>query len=86
LYILFFNRWDVVADWSEILSGGEKQRLAMARLYYHQPKFAICKLFKIICIYIYDTKKLIENNINIVLFDFFFSFFFFFFFFFFFSG
>jgi len=33
--------WDVVADWSEILSGGEKQRLAMARLYYHQPKFAI---------------------------------------------
>ena len=27
--------------WSETLSGGEKQRLAMARLLFHNPTYAI---------------------------------------------
>ncbi|KAG2392541.1 hypothetical protein C9374_011266 [Naegleria lovaniensis] len=33
--------WDVECDWNALLSPGEKQRLALARLFYHKPKFII---------------------------------------------
>ncbi|CUM48632.1 uncharacterized protein AC631_05392 [Debaryomyces fabryi] len=33
--------WNMTRNWAEELSVGAQQRLAMARLYYHRPKFAV---------------------------------------------
>lgn len=30
--------WDSVHEWRETLSGGDQQRIAWARLFYHNPK------------------------------------------------
>jgi ABC-type uncharacterized transport system fused permease/ATPase subunit len=30
--------WDAVREWRDSLSGGDKQKMAWARLFYHNPK------------------------------------------------
>ena len=30
--------WDIAREWREALSGGDQQKIAWARLFYHKPK------------------------------------------------
>lgn len=36
--------WDVIREWRDSLSGGDKQKMAWARLFYHNPKVSAYEL------------------------------------------
>lgn len=43
-HIIDRDSFDEIRDWKDTLSGGEKQRMAMARLFYHKWNMLNCRM------------------------------------------
>ncbi|KAK3315098.1 ABC transporter transmembrane region 2-domain-containing protein [Apodospora peruviana] len=57
---LYPEGWDAEAEWRDVLSGGLQQRVAMARLFYHRPRYAI--LDECTSSVTLDTEKVMYEN------------------------
>ncbi|KAI1098029.1 ABC transporter transmembrane region 2 [Jackrogersella minutella] len=57
---LYPEGWDAEAEWRDVLSGGLQQRVAMARLFYHKPRYAI--LDECTSSVTLDTEKAMYDN------------------------